>query len=231
MQWFRMYAEFMDDPKVQTLSESMQRRYIMLMCIQSKGDLQKLSEDEIAFALNLTKLKFSQTKLELIQKNLIQVENGKIFITNWDKRQYVSDNSTLRVKKHREKLSDETFQKRDETVTVTPPDTDTDTDTEKKDLSNAKSKEKCERKNFLAMPIQGDEEIDCSYNVTYVALNEMKELFPTLNVEQEFYCMKAWLKAEPKRYKTAKGMKRFYAGWLTRALKPKDEQDQTKRVG
>ena len=31
MDWFRMYAEFATDPKVQMLSEADQRRYIMLL--------------------------------------------------------------------------------------------------------------------------------------------------------------------------------------------------------
>lgn len=126
--WFRMYSEFRTDPKVQTMGESMQRRYIMLMCLESDGDLQKLTDSEIAFALNLTKSKLIQTKSELIQKNLIEVIDEKIHIKNWDKRQYVSDTSTDRVKKHREKIANETLQKRLCNGDVTPPDTDTDTE-------------------------------------------------------------------------------------------------------
>jgi hypothetical protein len=32
--WFRMYSEFAHDPKVQMMTEVMQRRYIMLMCMR-----------------------------------------------------------------------------------------------------------------------------------------------------------------------------------------------------
>ena len=56
--------------------------------------------------------------------------NGKstIEITNWGKRQFQSDYSTARVRKHRAKRSNETFQKRYETVIDTETDTDTETD-------------------------------------------------------------------------------------------------------
>ena len=63
---------------------------------------------------------------------LAQSENTYA-VTNWDKRQYASDNSTERVHKHRAKVrnTDETPMKRYSSVSETPPDTDTDTDTEK----------------------------------------------------------------------------------------------------
>ena len=39
-QWFRFYAEFATDPKVQMLSEQDQRRFIMLLCLRcSNGDV------------------------------------------------------------------------------------------------------------------------------------------------------------------------------------------------
>jgi hypothetical protein len=129
--WFRLYAEFATDPKVQTLTEAMQRRFIMLMCLQCDGTLQKLSEKEIAYALGITENKLLKTFQNFFEKMLIyRDENNseKIFITNWNKRQYVSDTSTDRVKKHRDKKANETFQERYGNATETAPDTDTDTD-------------------------------------------------------------------------------------------------------
>ena len=37
--WFRLYSEFATDPKVQMMSESYQRRFIMLLCIRCNGDV------------------------------------------------------------------------------------------------------------------------------------------------------------------------------------------------
>lgn len=120
-QWFRMYSEFATDPKVQMLSESDQRRYIMLLCLRcSNGDV-TLHDNEVAFQLRVTDESWAETKRTLIGKKLIDENNNP---TAWDKRQFISDSSAERVSRHREK------KKRACNVTVTPPDTDTDTDTE-----------------------------------------------------------------------------------------------------
>ena len=117
--WFRMYAEFINDPKVQMLSEVDQRRYIMLLCARCNGD-ETLHETEAAFLLRISDEEYLATKARLMAKNLIDDDNRPVA---WDKRQYASDSSTARVAAHRERM------KRACNVTVTPPDTDTDTDT------------------------------------------------------------------------------------------------------
>lgn len=109
-QWFRMYAEFANDPKVQMLSETDQRRYIMLLCIRCNGDV-TLHETEVAFQLRISNEEWLQTKAVLSSKNLITDDNQP---TAWDKRQFASDSSAARVSKHRE------AKKQACNVTVTP---------------------------------------------------------------------------------------------------------------
>jgi len=126
--WFRLYSEFAHDPKVQMLSEAMQRRYVMLLCLRCSEILETLHETEIAFQLRLSTDELEQTKQLFISKNFIDKHWN---LLNWDKRQFVSDSSTMRVAKHRSKKkqasnTDETLQKRPSNAT----DTDTDTDTE-----------------------------------------------------------------------------------------------------
>ena len=126
--WFRLYSEFAHDPKVQMLSEAMQRRYVMLMCLRCSEVLETLHETEIAFQLRLSTEELEQTKQLFISKNFIDKHWN---LLNWDKRQFVSDSSTMRVAKHRSKKkqvsnADETLQKRPSNAI----DTDTDTDTE-----------------------------------------------------------------------------------------------------
>tara|TARA_R110000803_G_scaffold54076_2_gene110656 strand:- start:80 stop:742 length:663 start_codon:yes stop_codon:yes gene_type:complete len=122
-----MYHEFATDPKVQMLSEVDQRRFIMLLCLKCcNGDV-TLQCNEIAFQLRVTEAEWQATKARLIDKGLID-EDGKP--EAWDKRQYVSDSSAERVRKHREN------KKRYSNVTETKcnaVDTDTDTDTDKKE--------------------------------------------------------------------------------------------------
>ena len=128
--WFRLYSEFAHDPKVQMLSEAMQRRYVMLLCLRCSEVLETLHETEIAFQLRLSTDELDETKQLFISKNFIDKHWN---LLNWDKRQFVSDSSTMRVAKHRNKKkqasnADETLQKRPSNAIDT--DTDTDTDTE-----------------------------------------------------------------------------------------------------
>lgn len=128
--WFRMYAEFVHDPKVQRLSEVEQRRFVMLLCIRcSNGDV-TLHDCDIAFQLRISDEEWSATKSVLISKNLIDGENKP---TAWEKRQYASDSSAARVARHRELQKqksnvDVTLQKRESNVLDTDTDTDTDID-------------------------------------------------------------------------------------------------------
>ncbi len=108
-QWFRMYHDFSTNPKVQSLPEALQRRYVMLLCLQCKGELDRItgrngnSNDSnagvtarngsvtarvIATALRVTEEEIMETKKVLIEFGLID-ENWAIH--NWEKRQYISD--------------------------------------------------------------------------------------------------------------------------------------------
>jgi hypothetical protein len=113
------------------LSEAMQRRYVMLLCLRCSETLATLHETEIAFQLRLNEQELEETKLLFISKKFIDRQWN---LLNWDKRQFVSDSSTTRVRKHRDKKKqpsndDETLQKRSSNAT------DTDTDTDKKQNS------------------------------------------------------------------------------------------------
>jgi flagellar biosynthesis GTPase FlhF len=117
------------------LSEAMQRRYVMLMCLRCSETLETLHETEIAFQLRLSEAELNETKQLFISKNFIDRHWN---LLNWDKRQFVSDSSTMRVAKHREKKKqesniDETLQKRQSNAI------DTDTDTDKNQIHRSKA--------------------------------------------------------------------------------------------
>jgi hypothetical protein len=123
--WYRMYAEFATDPKVQSMSESMQRRLTMLFCLHCDDALTKLTDEEVAFSLRITALETAKTKQLFADKGFIS--DGWV-LCNWDKRQYRSDVSTGRVKRFRN--ANKPFQKQHETAPETDTDTDTDTEAE-----------------------------------------------------------------------------------------------------
>lgn len=103
MDWLRLYGEFATDPKVQSMSEAMQRRLVMLFCLRCSNTLETLQDDEIAFALRITEAELAETKELFVRKRFINVVDDTWQILAWDTRQYVSDKSAPRVAKHRAK--------------------------------------------------------------------------------------------------------------------------------
>ena len=142
MQWFRLYAEMIDDPKVGTLSDAEFRTWIELLCVTCLENIDGdtgLTVDELSWKLRRN---VTETLQKLLHRNLVTFidwENGRetVAITHWNKRQFKSDHVSERVRKYREKqrISEcnvtETLQKR----YCNGADTDTDTDTEKKEPS------------------------------------------------------------------------------------------------
>lgn len=109
--WFRLYSEFATDPKIQRMSETDQRRFIMLLCMRcSNGDV-TLHDDDVSFQLRISNEDWNVTKAVFLSKNLIDDDNLPVA---WDQRQFVSDSSAPRVAKHRAKMKESC------NVTVTP---------------------------------------------------------------------------------------------------------------
>lgn len=126
MEWFRMYSEFASDPKVQSMSEAMQRRLMMLLCLRCSNTLVTLQDDEIAFALRISDEELAETKAVFMRKGFV---NEVWEIANWDKRQFVSDSSAPRVAAYRERQKQAKEQASNVTVT---PQIQNRTDTEQK---------------------------------------------------------------------------------------------------
>jgi hypothetical protein len=132
--WFRMYAEFATDPKVQSMPEAMQRRLTMLFCMRCSDVTVTLSDDEIAFALRISDEELATTKALFMRKGFISDDWS---IANWDKRQFSSDSSAERTRAYRERqkqkqIGNETSQKRHGDALDTDTDTESDTDKKKK---------------------------------------------------------------------------------------------------
>ena len=103
--WFRLYAEVLDDPKVQRLPPSLFKTWVNVLCLAANAKAGVLPPiDDIAFRLRLSAHEATQQIDELILAGLIDIGvNGEWTPHAWDKRQYTSDSSAERVRKHREK--------------------------------------------------------------------------------------------------------------------------------
>lgn len=87
----------------------------MLLCMRCSETLETLHETEIAFQMRLSDDELAKTKELFLSKGFIDEQWN---FTNWEKRQYASDSSTVRVRRHRDKKKDEP--KQDETLLKRP---------------------------------------------------------------------------------------------------------------
>jgi len=144
--WFRCYASIIDDEKIRLLAFEDRWHFVAILACKAQGILDTQDDDSILRRKVAVKLGLQVRELEEAARRLAEIDlicEDTLQPIAWDRRQYVSDFSTERVRQYRErqaKKRDETLQKRSAGVSVTPPDTDTesetDTDTEKKDDPN-----------------------------------------------------------------------------------------------
>lgn len=98
--WFRMYTEFANDPKVQIMPEHMQRRLLMLFCSKCANVTVASRERETAFHWRISDIELSETKTLFIEQGFIDEDWN---VMNWDRRQFISDSSSERTKRYRER--------------------------------------------------------------------------------------------------------------------------------
>jgi hypothetical protein len=119
--WFRVYDDLVDDPKVQRLDPTLFKALINLWCLASANDGVFPPIDEIAFKLR-TKTEKAQGLLnELRAAGLVADDERGARPHNWDERQFISDVSTSRVKRFRERSRNVSS-----AVSETAPDTETE---------------------------------------------------------------------------------------------------------
>lgn len=128
--WFRLYAEFAGDPVVQSLAFEDQRHFIVLLCLKCDGTLdrpisKKTRERIICRGLGLDPVTAGEANRRLVEVGLIS-ENWQP--NGWENRQFISDNSTERVRKYRNNKKTGNVTETSGNSFGNGPDTDTDTD-------------------------------------------------------------------------------------------------------
>lgn len=152
MSWFRVHNDILDNPKLLMLAPSDRWYFTAILSLKSQGVLDKFKRDKldkvISTQLRLTLAEWEECSRRLQEEDLIDAKYQPV---GWDSRQYKSDNSTERSRKHRarkraEKVAEEVtpepaatdetplrddaatlhapLQGRDCNGNVTPPDTD-----------------------------------------------------------------------------------------------------------
>lgn len=108
MQWFRMYAEAVDDEKLRLLAFEDRWHFVALLCCKSTGVLDgddaDLRRRKVAVKLGLDFRELDEVARRLEEVGLICAETFQPLA--WDNRQFVSDHDPTardRLKKYREK--------------------------------------------------------------------------------------------------------------------------------
>jgi hypothetical protein len=78
------------------MPEVMQRRLVMLMCFRCMAE--KLDSAQLAFNLRILPSELAETKALFLGHGFIDEDWN---LLNWNKRQFLSDSSVERVRKHR----------------------------------------------------------------------------------------------------------------------------------
>ena len=144
MQWFRLYAGIVDDEKLRLLAFEDRWHYVALLALKCDGILDKgldraMLNRQVAVKLGVQLRELEAVANRLEEVGLIDAETFQPLA--WDRRQFKSDSSTVRVREFRERKKRAAEQASNHVtegnVSVTPPDTETDTDTEEAWCVNA----------------------------------------------------------------------------------------------
>lgn len=120
-QWFRFYADALEDPKVQKLPAALFKSWVNILCLAAKHDGVLPAVEDIAFALRISTADAVRTVETLAKKRLLDPSGDSYSPHNWDGRQYKSDVSTQRVREHRKRQRNVSPD-----VTETPPEAETE---------------------------------------------------------------------------------------------------------
>lgn len=91
-------------------------------------------------------------------------------------------------------------------------DRDRTRDKDKELLPGAETASEPEEPPFICLTLNDKSE----YPVSHADVEEYKELYPAVDIEQQLRNMRGWLNANPAKRKTKSGIKRFINSWLSK---------------
>jgi hypothetical protein len=122
--WFRFYDDDLNNPKLLRLSDRLHRIWVGLCCVASKNGKLPSMED-CALMLRLAPERMAEALVSLVGAELLERHDDILSPADWASRQYKSDGSAERMKRHRQHKRDVsvtpqniTDQNRTEAVTV-----------------------------------------------------------------------------------------------------------------
>lgn len=104
MSWFRYHTDALDNPKIQSLPAVLFRFWVNLLCVSKKVDGFIPEISEISFRCRCSEQQAKEWIAELKRRKLIdELSPNEMVMHDWNEHQFVSDDVTARVRKHRAK--------------------------------------------------------------------------------------------------------------------------------
>lgn len=104
MAWFRYHTDALDNPKIQNLSAVLFKFWVNLLCVSKKVDGFLPDISEISFRCRCSEQQAREWISELKRRRLIdELSPNESVMHDWNEHQFVSDDVTARVRKHRAK--------------------------------------------------------------------------------------------------------------------------------
>jgi hypothetical protein len=148
--WIRLYREALHDPKLVTLTDRQHRAWINCLLVASDtGALP--SRRDIAVHMRMTMVDVEQLLCDLVEAELLDADsmNGPVTtyrIHGWSTRQYATDSSAERMRKHRAKRRDGHVTSQVTSHVTERDGIESDTDTDKESLGLPSSLEAAREK-------------------------------------------------------------------------------------
>lgn len=190
--------------------------YLKMLLIAMKNDGKLYFEgveddfyEELALDLDEDSENVKVTVLFLIRQGLMElVDETEYRLTECDKMVGSESASAERVRKHREQKALQCNSNVTGVKRIGNVEKEIEKDTICPEVITSRPEV------FISLPLVTG---SGSFDVTLDYLNSLRNLYPAIDVEQEFRKMYAWLDSNPKNRKTERGIKRFITGWLGRA--------------
>ena len=127
--WFRSYADKLDNPKVQRLSDALYRAWDSLLCVACRHDGVLPPLADLAFLLRRSPAATAKLIDALMQADLLVKTERGIEPHDWNEWQYKSDTSQERMRRHRQRQRDVTS-----AVTATPSESESESESDREAL-------------------------------------------------------------------------------------------------
>ena len=171
--------------------------------------------DELALDLDEEVENVRVTVMFLIQQDLMQlIDETEYSLSECAKMTGSESASAERMRRLRDKKASQCDIEVTEPLRIGDVEKEIELDKEKDNKNISLELKDSKQNTFISLPLVTG---SGNYDVTFDYLNSLRELFPALDVEQEFRSMAAWLDSHPRNRKTPRGIKSFITNWLGRS--------------